>query len=310
VIVHWDDVRWTRIDRGPLQGWRQRLGVAAGALRAGLSRYRLGPGERAMPVHVHADEEELFFVLDGAGLSWQDGRTYRVQAGDCIVHRANREPHTILAADQELEVLAFSSGSDSHMTWLPRAGAWWMGPHWLPSDAPNPFEREAEAGDLALPEPEPSRPATIVSLRDMTPEPMRHGAVNSIWRYPEAVDRAVSGVMSGMSHIEVAPNSRSGPFHCHGAEEELFVVLDGVGMLRLGGERHAVKPGHVVARPAGTGIAHQFVADEPGLTLLAWGTRDPNDIVWYPDSNKVALRGVGVRLRVEPLDYWDGEPDG
>ena len=30
-----------------------------------------------MPVHVHADEEELFYVLDGEGLSWQDGRAYR-----------------------------------------------------------------------------------------------------------------------------------------------------------------------------------------------------------------------------------------
>ncbi len=31
-----------------------------------------------MPVHVHGDEEELFFVLRGSGLSWQDGRTYAV----------------------------------------------------------------------------------------------------------------------------------------------------------------------------------------------------------------------------------------
>jgi uncharacterized cupin superfamily protein len=303
VLVHWDDVRWTRIDRGPLQGSRQRLGVAAGAVRAGLSRYRLGPGERAMPVHVHADEEELFYVLEGAGLSWQDGRTYRVQAGDCIVHRANREAHTIVGSEQGLVVLAFATGSDTHMTWLPRASAWWMGAHWLPSDGPNPFEREAAAGDLELPEPEPSRPAAIVSLQEMTVETMRQGTVDSTWRYPGAID----GTISGMSHIEVAPNACSAPFHCHGAEEELFVVLDGSGTLRLGEERHPVRPGHVVARPAGTGIAHQFIADGAGLTVLAWGTRDPNDIVWYPDSKKVGLRGIGVRLRAEPLDYWDGE---
>ena len=47
---------------------------------------------------------------------------------------------------------------------------------------------------------------------------------------------------------------------------------------------------------------------DSGLTLLAWGARDPNDIVWYPDSKKVVLRGVGIRTRVERLDYWDGEP--
>lgn len=260
-----------------------------------------------MPVHVHADEEELFCVLGGTGLSWQDGRTYRVGAGDCIVHRANREAHTILAAREALEVLAFSSGSQTHLTWLPRADAWWMGPRWLPSDGPNPFEREAAAGDLEVPEPESSRPSTIVSLRDVAPETMRHGAVDSLWRYQERVDGAVSGVLSGMSHIEVAPDARSAPFHCHGAEEELFVVLDGAGTLRLGDEQHAVKPGHVLARPPGTGIAHQFIAGELGLTVLAWGTRDANDIVWYPDSKKVYLRGIGVKLRAEPLEYWDGE---
>ena len=47
-----------------------------------------------MPVHVHADEEELFYVLDGEGLSWQDGRTYAVRAGDCVLHRPGAEAHT------------------------------------------------------------------------------------------------------------------------------------------------------------------------------------------------------------------------
>ena len=65
--------------------------------------------------------------------------------------------------------------------------------------------------------------------------------------------------------------------------------------------------GSTVARPAGTRVAHAFRAGPDGLTLLAYGTRDPNDIAYYPRSNKVYLRGVGVLARVEPLDYWDGE---
>ena len=47
-----------------------------------------------MPVHVHADEEELFYVLDGEGVSWQDGRAYAVRAGDCILHRPRRRGRT------------------------------------------------------------------------------------------------------------------------------------------------------------------------------------------------------------------------
>jgi uncharacterized cupin superfamily protein len=108
--------------------------------------------------------------------------------------------------------------------------------------------------------------------------------------------------------VIVAPGARSAPFHCHSAEEEIFVVLAGTGSLRLGEERHPVRTGHVVARPPATGVAHQFIAGDGGLTLLAWGTRVPNDVVWYPDSKKVLLRGIGVRARVEALEYWDGEP--
>src|SRR5947208_3072445 len=81
-ITHFDEVEAIVIDRGPLQGRRYRLGAAAGLHGTGLSRYVLGAGERAMPVHVHADEEEIFHVLAGSGFSWQDGRTYAVGAGD------------------------------------------------------------------------------------------------------------------------------------------------------------------------------------------------------------------------------------
>ena len=68
-IGHWDGVEPRRIDRGELQGQRWRLGGLVRTAAAGLSRYVLGPGERAMPVHVHADEEEITFVLAGTGLA-------------------------------------------------------------------------------------------------------------------------------------------------------------------------------------------------------------------------------------------------
>ena len=36
-----------------------------------------------------------------------------------------------------IPVLAFDSGSESHMSFLPRAGVMWAGPHWVPLDAPS-----------------------------------------------------------------------------------------------------------------------------------------------------------------------------
>jgi uncharacterized cupin superfamily protein len=105
------------------------------------------------------------------------------------------------------------------------------------------------------------------------------------------------------------------PPHAHSAEEEIFVVLEGTGTLvlypspRRGGEieEHPIRAGSSIARPAASQRAHAFRAGEDGMTLLAYGTRDPNDIVYYPRSGKISFRGVGVIGRLEPVDYWDGE---
>ena len=37
------------------------------------------------------------------------------------------------------------------------------------------------------------------------------------------------------------------------------------------------------------------------------GQRDTRDISYYPRTNKVFFRGVGLLTRLEPVGYWDGE---
>ena len=74
-------------------------------------------------------------------------------------------------------------------------------------------------------------------------------------------------------------------------------------------EERPVRAGHVISRPPATRIGHSLRAGPEGLTYLAYGTREPNDICYYPRSNKVFLRGVGLIARLEPLDYGDGEPE-
>jgi uncharacterized cupin superfamily protein len=304
MVTHWDEVEPVAIEGTHLRGTRWRLGGAAGADRVGLSRYRLAAGERAMPAHVHADEEEIFYVLAGDGLSWQDGRTYAVRAGDCILHRADAEAHTIVGAGDGLDVLAFGCGSPTGLTWLPRARSWWNGPHWLPHDGPNPFAAEDAAGPLELGDPEADRPTTIVNVDDVAPRRVDRGDVAGERR---VLGEAIGSQRSGLRQLLVEPGALSYPPHCHSAEEELFVILEGSGSLLLGEDEHPVHPGSVVARPPGTGVAHTFRAGDKPLTLLAYSDRDPNDICFYPRSGKVSLRGVKAIFRVQRVDYWDGE---
>jgi uncharacterized cupin superfamily protein len=215
-----------------------------------------------------------------------------------------------------LEVLAFGQRSYAANTLLPRAGVSWLGPTWVLQGAPedHPWAREAavgppDVGTLA------ERPERIVHVADVPCRERHHDTVVSDWR---DLGRAAGSQRTGLRHVTVHPGKLSAPPHCHSAEEEIFVVLAGEGVLELtpspeaaargaAAATHPVQAGSTVARRPGTGVAHSFRAGEGGLTLLAYGARDPNDIVFYPRSGKVYLRGVGVIARVEPLGYWDGE---
>jgi len=115
-----------------------------------------------------------------------------------------------------------------------------------------------------------------------------------------AIDRNLGDVLgsveTGLSHMTIPPGGEGYPPHCHAAEEELFVVLEGSGTVLLGEESSNVRRGSVVSRPAGTQVAHSFRAGDEGLAYLAYGTREPNDVVYYPRTDEIRFRGVGVTL--------------
>jgi uncharacterized cupin superfamily protein len=270
------------------------------------------PGKQSSPVHVELDEEEIFYVLAGSGLSYQDGKTYEVRAGDCIVHRVAEEAHTMIAGRDGLDILAFGQRTDATATYLPRAKVVRMAVTLDVSPGPHPWEREAAAGEPELAEPS-ERPPNIVNVA---------GAESENGGVAKELGGEAGSARTGLNWIRLDANRRGPPPHCHSAEEEIFVVLDGDGVLELWPtpgttrlhpdfeyQEHALRPGHVVARPPGTRIAHGLRAGERGLTYLAYGTREPNDICYYPRSNKVFLRGIGIIARLEHLAYSDGEPE-
>jgi uncharacterized cupin superfamily protein len=306
-VAHWDDIEPFRREAGHIAGAWTDLASAANSVMVGVRRIQVDPGRWSTPAHVEGAEEELFYVLGGSGLSWQDGAVYEVGEGDLIVHLALEEAHTLGAGPDGIDVLAFGMRSYAPgVGFLPRTRALWLGPTWgtAGSDRDHPFRREAAAGPPEVGEPA-QRPATIVNVRDVEEVPFGEGdAVQALWRN---LGRAAGSQQTGLKVVTVGPGKLGAPFHCHSAEEELFVVLDGDGVCTIGDEDHPVRRGSIVARPPGTRIAHAFRAGDGGLVYLAYGTREPNDIAYYPRSNKVYLRGVGLMARVERLDYWDGE---
>ena len=305
-IAHLDEVQGHALSVGHLQATWSFLGAAAGAVGVGATRLQIPAGGWSTPAHDHGVEEELFYVLDGRGLSWHKDETFEIAEGDCILYLPRKGHHTLHAVE-DLDVLAFGPRVYDESARFPRLGASLVGIRYVETQAgsidglPVQFVHEAELGPPELPEPSP-RPRTIVNLRDVEPSEMVRPRIE---RTRRNLGKAVGSVTTGLQHVTVAPGMLSAPFHCHSLEEELFVVLDGDGTLRLGDEEIPVSPGHVVARPPDTGVAHAFRGGDSGLTYLAYGTREPGDACFYPDSNKVHI--AGVTFRVEPLDYWDGE---
>jgi uncharacterized cupin superfamily protein len=286
---------------GHIKGRWRDPGREAGSRTVGLRRIEISPGHFSTPAHEHGVEEEIFFVLGGEGLLWQDGQTWTVGAGDFIVHRPRGGVHTLRAGDDGLDVLVFGQRSEPALTALPRARVAWSFPRWFAlAGGETPFAREAAAGPPECPAPTPERPDNLLALEDVPPVLEGRARLGG---------RAAGAVATGLNHVVLAPGASGAPAHCHSLEEELFVVLEGDGVLELWprgaerGEEHPLTRGDVVSRPAGTGVAHALRAGDAGLTYLAYGTRETNDMCFYPQSGRVSLRGLGIALRSPEIDH-------
>ena len=281
----------------------QRLGDAVGCTTIGVSRVRIDPGRLSTPPHSHGASEEIVFVLGGSGFSWQDEQVYELRPGDCIVHLADHEEHTLRGGPDGLDVLIYGTRRPTEIGWLPRSGAIRLGWPWVEGRTDDPWDVEAQAKPLEFGDPAP-RPANIVNVDEA--EVDRGGHSDCAWETYH-LSKVAGSVKTGLKHETVPEGKLNCPPHCHGSEEEFFLVLDGEGVCLLGDDEFPVQRGSIVGRPPGTGVAHAFRGP---LTLLLYGTREPNDICYYPRSKKIGFFGVGVIARIESLDYWDGEPPG
>jgi uncharacterized cupin superfamily protein len=305
-VAHWDEIEGRRNAKGEMDATWQALGHAAGTRGVGVNRVRVAPGKLPTPPHSHGASEELYFVLGGSGLAWQDDEVHEVRPLDCVVHRANEMEHTFVAGPDGLEYLVFGTRHPTEIGWLPRSRAIRIGWPWVEGRDDDPWDIEATVPPLEVGRPAP-RPANISNVDELEFQTVR----NQTFVYFTADDTTR---LAGLGWEKLPAGRRGSVPHCHSAEEEIFVILGGTATLELWTtqgdveETTELRAGHVVARPPGSRISHSFRAGPDGVEMLVYGTRDPNDMCWYPRSNKIGWRGLGVIGRIETLDYFDGEP--
>jgi uncharacterized cupin superfamily protein len=246
------------------------LAQAAGAVAVSLRRFQRAPGEELeLP---HRQTEDVLYIVSGSA---DDLRT-----GDCVVYPVPHGPAHIRAADEGLTALLFATPA-----------------------RPPPFH----SGELEQPR--------RVNVADA--ESAYDGDAGR-W---VLLARQAGAQHAGVNFGRLEAGRDGARPHCHSADEELFVFLDGSATFELWPsplrvlqdnaerETHELRAGHVVSRPPSTGVSHSLRAGDEGATFLVYGTRRPNDVCYYPRSNKIYWRGLGLIARLEPLAYDDGEPE-
>jgi uncharacterized cupin superfamily protein len=168
----------------------------------------------------------------------------------------------------------------------------------------------------------------IVNIADveLQPRPAALAATGAAAeRYDARIGRMgalVGAKQLGYNVTAIAPGKAAFPAHNHRVNEEMFFVLQGTGEIRIGAQAHALRPGDVVACPAGgPETAHQIVntgAEE--LRFLAVSTLRSPEVCEYPNSGKFGVYaefagtdGAKPQLfryvgrETQNVGYWDGE---
>lgn len=110
------------------------------------------------------------------------------------------------------------------------------------------------------------------------------GPVHGEWLTPPGTLTQFGAVIETLP-----PGSRSSVKHWHSNEDELVLVLEGEVTLVEGSEDHVLQPGDAATFRAGEPVGHCLInrSTQPCRYLVV-GTRADQDVVTYPDHNRIA----------------------
>lgn len=147
--------------------------------------------------------------------------------------------------------------------------------------APKPVRRPASA-----------RPDCVANLDEIEPEAYereKDGIAGKAWDLGEATGSKLLGI----DVTEIPPGKKSSHLHVHSQKEEFFYVLEGRCRLKLGDREHELRAGDAVARPAGTGVPHQFSNpfDRPCRVMMlgVQAGKGVEDVVEWPELKRAMV---------------------
>ncbi|MCL5889471.1 MAG: cupin domain-containing protein [Candidatus Thermoplasmatota archaeon] len=154
----------------------------------------------------------------------------------------------------------------------------------------------------------------VVNVKE---KPLAHSALSRLTEHGEGeeMDTHFSPILgAGKSYVRAYTIEKNGTyarFHSHTAREELYLVLNGKGTIRIGDHNVLIKEGDLVAKPTGPDISTQFLANMGEtmriLDIEIWpeDEKTSKDAVLYPDHEELDLFGQGWHYTVPSVAIMD-----
>ena len=321
---------------GPRFGERYRHLTSAAIgddYHVGVAIEELEPGRQSSPAHYHIFEEEHVYILEGSLTVRMGADSHEMKAGDyvcfpagkkaghCLINNSGatcryvivgeRNPNEVAVYTDSNKVLVRSLGWRSILD-LGALRDYWHGENTGPAskgdDEPLPADAVIQATDPSVKLNPPISSASLPWDQEGPAGSSRFGGQSKHLTYA-AVGK---NYRVGMLIESPAPGKRLAPKHYHMLEEEHALILEGEVTLLLGDERYEMKAGDYVCFPAGQKVGHSILNSGTGpCSYLMIGERNPNEVLVYPDSNKVHVRALGAEPDIFDMSdakkYWDGE---
>ena len=295
--------------------------IAQGGHPFDLEYGKLLPGKAGCPFHRHSAQWECYYIISGSGVMRHGDKRREVSAGDVMMHPPGSAHQLINTGDSELLYYLVADNPLSEFWHYPDSNKWGFKPGgaiFLRQDVNYHFGEDDSPEAQVLPPPRDTpadTPAHFIHLGDL-PWEHRHSPKGRYDSHCQNVSLALGGIRNAgvtqgghpfdLQIRRITSGAAICPYHSHSTQWELFVFLSGHGTVRTPEGRLDVNAGDIVLHPPGS--PHQtMAASQEELECLIIADNPPEDLFYYPDSDKRGARSYGKYFRLTETGYYDGD---